>query len=115
MSIFVALIFIAFPVEYAKLLGKYEHSFGANRIAFGLTDFYVRSGLKYRCGSEMYFAYGTPFGGEVPGILLQTAISLEAERKVTMFFLSDVWIEEYDEFVEGLRKYNSFLSTKCSQ
>ncbi|NKJ72500.1 hypothetical protein GFL38_09500 [Rhizobium leguminosarum bv. viciae] len=79
--------------------GKYEHSFAANRIALRLTDFYVRSGLKYRCGSEMYFAYGTPFGGEVPGISLQTAISLEPERKVTVFFLSDAWIEEYGEFV----------------
>jgi hypothetical protein len=45
--------------------------------------------------------------------LLQTAISLEAERKVTVFFLSDAWIEEYDEFVEDLRKYNLFLSTKA--
>ncbi|MBY5562450.1 hypothetical protein [Rhizobium leguminosarum] len=113
-SIFsMALIFTVFPVEYSKLLGNYEHAFAANRIALRLTDFYVRNGLKYRCGSEMYFAYGTPFGGEVPGILLQTATSLEAERKVTVFFLSDAWIEEYDEFVEDLRKYNLFLSTKC--
>ncbi|MGO7673379.1 hypothetical protein ACC817_25570 [Rhizobium ruizarguesonis] len=86
-SIFsVALIFIAFPVEYAKLLGEHEHSFATNRIALRLTNFYVRNGLKYRCGSEMYFAYGTPFGSEIPGILLHTATSLEAERKVSVFF-----------------------------
>ena len=108
-----ALIFFAFPVEYARFFGRYEHTYTANRIAVGLTDFHIRNGLRYKCGYEVYFGWGTPFAGDVPGVPLGDQEVLGAEHKVVMFFLSDVWADENDEFVEDLRRYNLFLSGKC--
>ncbi|WP_416063910.1 hypothetical protein ACK9YZ_11715 [Rhizobium sp. ZK1] len=110
------LLFVTYPVEYLRWLGKYEQSHTLNRIAVPIAKFYVQHDMKYACGNETYFRNynAMNFFNDLP-LSPEEELMLQSQDKIARLFLSDVVYDEneYLDSIRTVRAYNLVVASKC--
>ncbi|MGZ2429019.1 hypothetical protein ACVI1T_000918 [Rhizobium redzepovicii] len=110
------LLFITFPVEYLRRLGKYEHSHALNRMAVPIARFYIQNDMRYACGNETYLRNynAMSFFDDLP-LSPDEEIMLQSQDKIALLFLSDVVYDdnEYLDSIRTVTAYNMVVASKC--
>lgn len=110
------LLFVTFPVEYLRWVGKYEQSHALNRIAVPIAKFYIQHDMRYACGNETYFRNYNAMGffDDLP-LSPEEEHMLQSQDKIARLFLSD-FVSDENEYLDSIRTvtaYNLIVASKC--